>query len=96
MRELRLSPKARADLDTIWIYAAAQWNEAQAEAYLSSLDHAMQLLCFNPMMGMDMSHVRKGYRKFPAGSHMLFYQLNADTIDIIRILHKSMDAERHL
>ncbi|HAS8147395.1 type II toxin-antitoxin system RelE/ParE family toxin, partial [Vibrio vulnificus] len=32
------------------------------------------------------------YRKFPQGSHVIFYrQIGSQNIEIIRILHKSMD-----
>jgi plasmid stabilization system protein ParE len=32
----------------------------------------------------------------PVGSHVLFYRLTDDGIDVVRILHNRMDFERHL
>ena len=46
------------------------------------------------LVGCD--DVRTGYRKYPAGSHLLFYRLTPDGIDIVRILLQRMDFERHL
>ncbi len=41
--------------------------------------------------------IRPGYRKAPAGSHVLFFKVeDTGTINIIRILHSRMDTERHL
>jgi toxin ParE1/3/4 len=35
------------------------------------------------------------YRKYAAGSHMLFYRHVESGIDIVRILHSRMDFDRH-
>jgi plasmid stabilization system protein ParE len=40
--------------------------------------------------------LRAGYYKIPCGSHVLFYRLAADGIDVVRILHERMDNERHI
>ncbi|MDY6930060.1 MAG: type II toxin-antitoxin system RelE/ParE family toxin [Pseudomonadota bacterium] len=37
------------------------------------------------------------YRKYPEGSHIIFYRLATDgVVEIIRILHKRMLPEGHL
>ncbi len=51
MLHIRLSPLAQADLDGIWTYTVAQWDEAQAQSYLMGLDATMKLLAENPRMG---------------------------------------------
>ncbi len=96
MRQIRLSPKARADLDSIWNYSAQHWGISQAEDYMRALGETMKLLAGSPHLGRDIEDIRKGYFKFPAASHIIFYRVAAVTIDLIRILHKSMDAERNL
>jgi toxin ParE1/3/4 len=50
----------------------------------------------DPHRGRCCDEIRPGYRKYPAGSHVLFYRLLPDGIDIVRILHRRMDFERHL
>ena len=96
MRKLRIAPAAKADLDAIWTYTADHWNIEQAEAYLRSLAQTMKMLAETPGLGKNIDDVRAGYLKFPAGSHVIFFRRSESGIDVIRILHKSMDAERHV
>lgn len=96
MLQIRLSPLAQADLDGIWNYTVAQWDEAQAQAYVLGLDATMRLLAANPRMGRGIDDIRKGYFKFPAASHILIYRLTPDAIEFMRILHNRMDVEWHL
>jgi toxin ParE1/3/4 len=96
MSQLWLTRKARADLDAIWDYTAHHWGEDQAEAYLLSLGETMQLLAKQPGLGRKIEDIREGYFKFPAASHVFIFRLAPGVIEIIRILHKSMDVDRHL
>lgn len=50
----------------------------------------------DPSLGRECAEVRPGYRKYPSGSHALFYRLTDDGIDVVRILHERMDYERHI
>jgi toxin ParE1/3/4 len=93
---IRLSPLAQADLDDIWDYTVAQWDEGQAQAYVMGLDATMKLLAQNPRMGTSLDDIRIGYFKFPAASHLLIYRLRPDAIEFMRILHQRMDVERHV
>ncbi|MFP4085769.1 MAG: type II toxin-antitoxin system RelE/ParE family toxin [Desulfobacteraceae bacterium] len=48
-------------------------------------------------MGKDRSRIRSGYPKNTAGSHVIFYrETSADVIEIVRVLHGSMDIETRL
>ena len=96
MRQIRLSPKARADLDSIWNYTALHWGISQAEDYMGALGKTMKLLAGSAHLGRNIDDIRKGYFKFPAASHIIFYRIAPDTIDVIRVLHKGMDVERNL
>lgn len=96
MTRLRLGGRARADLEAIWEYTARQWDIDQAEAYLRVIDQAMVLLRENPRLGRDAGDERAGYFKFPALSHVIYYRLQSGTLDVIRILHKNMDAGQHM
>ena len=96
MKRLRLTPQARADLDGIWEYYVKQWSVDQAETYFLALNSTMQLLTERPELGRKIDDIREGYLKFLAGSHLLIYRVKADCIEIVRILHKSSDVERHL
>jgi toxin ParE1/3/4 len=90
-----LSPRARQDIDDIWDYTAKHWGSDQAERYLRQLQAAIELVAANPFLGRSCEHIRPGYRKFPAGAHVLFYRAEGSRTDVVRILHARMDIDRH-
>jgi len=92
-----LSPAAQADLEQIWDYTRDRWGADQAEQYLRELQRAVEGVAANPQIGRQCDEIRPGYRKVAAGSHTLFYRVNADdVVDVIRVLHQRMDVDRHL
>jgi toxin ParE1/3/4 len=91
-----VSPKAEQDLSEIWDYTANRWGVDQAEAYIRLIQLAIETVAEDPRKGRRCDEVRAGYRKYPAGSHMVMYR-DADTgIDVVRVLHGRMDFERHV
>ena len=40
--------------------------------------------------------VRLGYVKYLVGSHIVFFRTTSDGIEVVRILHASMDFKRHV
>ena len=90
------TPRARTDLDDIWDYTAQRWGIDQAERYLRRIAEAAELIAETPGRGRSCDHVREGYRKYPVGSHVIFYRETGGNIDVVRILHQQMDFDRHL
>ncbi len=82
-----LSPRAQEDLSEIWDYSAERWRFDQADSYLHLLQRAIEAVAADPRKGTSCDEVRAGYRKYPAGSHMLLYRQSQDGIDIVRVLH---------
>lgn len=95
MSQVVLSPKAKADLSDVWYYTLAEWGISQAEKYVRELWATMQKQASDSSTSVDISHVRKGYRKAKSGSHVIFFKLTNAGIDVVRILHQRMDFERH-
>jgi toxin ParE1/3/4 len=91
-----LSPRAQADIEGIWDYTAAHWDRKQAELYVRQLRLAIEAIARDPRRGRSCDDVRAGYRRYPAGSHVLFYRLTDKGVDVVRILHARMDFDRHL
>lgn len=77
------------------IYTAERWGLDQAETYTRALWQRIEEVAERPAMGQECPDVRAAYHKIPCGSHVLFYRLAADGIDVVRILHERMDFERH-
>ena len=61
------------------------------EDYLRSLNSRFEQLAENPFAGRERNDAHPGYRSFPEGSHIIFYVVNDDHVDIIGIPHTSMD-----
>lgn len=60
------------------------------------LDTRIQRLSGILEIGRSRDEVRVGYRSVHFGLHVIFYRVQGQTIDIVRVLHKRMDVERHL
>ena len=97
MPQYSLSPLALEDLRDIWRYGSATWGQVRAEQYGEKLLDAFDFLAENPKAGQPIEHIRPGYKRHPVGTHVIFYRLGmAASVEVIRILHQSMDSERHL
>lgn len=96
MSRYTLSPRAQEDLSEIWDYSVERWGVDQADAYLRLLQRAIEAVAADPRRGASCEEARAGYRKYPAGSHILLFRQSLAGIDIVRILHGPMDFERHL
>lgn len=97
MRRFRLSEAADSDLRKIAKETFQRWGEGQRDSYLAEMFEAFERLAEAPDIAMRLDNVRKGYRKFPQGSHVIFFRKSAiHEIEIIRVLHKRMDVEAQL
>jgi toxin ParE1/3/4 len=91
----RLSRRAVADLKDIWRYSFKTWGQTQADNYYTDLLASVENLASGLRKGLPVPE-RDGYLKAISGSHLIFYRTSDDDIEIIRILHQSMDVRRHL
>ena len=92
----RLSPKAREDLRGIWRHTTAHWGRAQANKYLRALGETFDRLAAKPDLGRSCNDLRPGYRRIKAQAHVIFFRMDGGGVEIVRILHQSMDFRRHL
>ena len=83
-----LSPAARADIGEIWDYTVRHWGEAQAERYTRNIRDACEALGDGTLSGRSAEDIRAGYRRTAVGSHVMFYRVHADVVEIIRILRR--------
>jgi plasmid stabilization system protein ParE len=60
------------------------------------IGEALALLPERPFVRWDASGIGSDFRKLPAGSHVLYHGTDDGALDVIRILHRSMDAGRHM
>lgn len=98
MQKYVLSKRAEKDLTNIWWYTVDTWSKEQADKYVRGILQACTEISNAPtFLGRPYDHVRPGYRKYPFGKHIIFYQIqNSGVVFISRILHEKMDFDRHL
>ena len=86
-------PEAENDLDEIWLYIA-QDNPQSADRFLDHINEKIEGLAVFPKMGVSRDDIKDGLRVFPFGNYLIFYFPLSDGVDILRVLHGSMEAER--
>jgi len=97
VEQFQLSKEAKNDLRTIAVFTENRWGRAQRNFYIKQLDEAFLMPAQNPNLGISCDYIRDSYRKFPQGSHIIFYKRTAQSdILVVRILHKSMDYDSQL
>jgi len=105
---VRLAGTADSDFESILLWTLEQFGDVQAETYSETLSAAVQALIAGPEqpgikarpeIGRDLFtlHVaRNGGR----GRHFVLFRVDARPgnrqIDVLRILHDSMDLARHV
>jgi toxin ParE1/3/4 len=93
----QLTTKAKEDLKNIAIYTQEVWGIKQRDIYLRQIDDIFHLVAKDFDKGKNCDYIKSGYRKYSAGSHIIFYrQLGKKEIQIVRILHSSMDIPNRL
>ena len=88
--------KTGTDLEEIWLYTVEKWSIEQADRYYSLIFDEIDFICKHVDSGRSMNHVRKGYRASKVKSHLTFYRVTNDAVEIIRILPERMDIENRL
>ncbi|GAB6043182.1 type II toxin-antitoxin system RelE/ParE family toxin [Endothiovibrio diazotrophicus] len=92
MPPFKLTAAAKNDLKEIARHTQRRWGRDQRNRYLKQMDDHFHTLGESPSLGTACDEIKPGYRRFPQGSHIIFYQAGASaTIEIVRILHKGMD-----
>jgi toxin ParE1/3/4 len=94
MTTLRLREEALADLANIADYGASSHGWPAAEAYLQSIDGALEQLKSYPLSGVARPELAIGLRSLSFRQHHIFYVFLNDHVSVVRVLHKTMDAER--
>lgn len=93
MKHFSLTRAALDDLRQIARFSERQWGVERRNRYLAQIDATFHALGENPALGTACDDITPGYRKFPQGSHLIFYRTGQSSrIEIVRILHKRMDA----
>jgi len=92
LTEYILRPEAKRDLAGIDDYGSKQWGEESSADYLRAIGQALDRYAAAPGIGSDRSQYYPRLRKADVENHHAYYLIMDKGIDVIRILHPSMDA----
>lgn len=95
MKAIAFSPAAVADIGDIWDYSAENWGIEQADSYTDAIQDTCHALAKGVRQGRPVN-VLPGILKYLCGSHVVYFQDEADRLVVIRILHQSQDARLHI
>ena len=95
MAGFNITPRAKHDLHSIWRYTRDTWGEAQADTYVSALYRKFSRLAETPRIGRNRADIDSRFYCFPEKKHLIFYIIYDAHIDIIGVVHKSMDVENY-
>lgn len=82
----RLGPRAEDDLDAIWLYLLAV-SERVADTTIDRITATFDMLTENPLAGQRRTDVSANLRSFPVDVFMIFYVVEQDGIQIVRVMH---------
>ena len=92
----RLYPKAIEDLESIYLYSTREFGTQRTEDYILAIDTSFQQLADDPLISRKCDYIRPNLHAFNIGSHIIFFKTTDYGIAVIRVLHQSMDFNRHL
>lgn len=84
------------DLTHIRQWTVKNLGSAQANHYMAQINDLLRIVADNPGVSMDASDIRSGLKKTIVRSHVAFFRVTDTSVDVVRILHGSMDFNRWL
>ena len=90
-----LSRKADHDLEQIYEHSVLRFGLIQARTYLEGLFDLFASLAARPKMGREANDLQPGLRRSEHEAHVVFYKVDDTDVLIVRVLHRSMDTQRH-
>ena len=93
-RPVILSPLARHDPETILAYSAENWGDAQKIVLNERIYDAIDAIEANPFIGERQDELLPGMRCFTIRPHRIFYLVDPERIEILRVVHAKMSLAR--
>lgn len=94
MKQVVYRPEADEDLEGIWAYTLERWGFDQAIEYDKDLTQRIEGLANGRTTSRPAEEVGPGLRRASAGSHVVFFREDAETLTVVRVLHQRMDVGR--
>ena len=86
MRSYKLSETAKKDLILIARYGDEHYGIPQSDEYREHLKQRFSTVAEQPMLYPSVDHIRAGYRRSVCGSHSIYYRVENNIVEIMRVL----------
>ena len=86
MNGLRITDRAEADLDELWVFIAGG-NQDAADRMVDAILASSRLHVRFPGMGQNRPKVGTGLRNFVVSPYVVFYRLQGEIVELIRVIH---------
>ncbi len=95
MATFKLNEEAEDDLERLYEHGILSFGLAQADRYYDGLIEHFYKLAENPYLWQTVDSIRVGYRRSVYVSESIYYRIDGDNVEIMRILG-SQDAKKEL
>jgi toxin ParE1/3/4 len=90
VREVRLTPRAAAELADIRRYTRRIWGAAQADHYLRGLGRRFEQIAAGTASHRD-AEIEGGYRRCRYEAHIIIFKEERGFVRIVHVFHERMD-----
>lgn len=95
MASFKLNKEAEDDLECLYEHGILSFGLSQADQYYDGLIEHFYKLTENPYLWQAVDSIRIGYRRSIYVSNSIYYRIDGDAVEIMRILG-SQDAKKEL
>lgn len=88
---LKITNQAQEDLSKIAFFTFIKFGERQMEIYRSQFKTDFQRILDNPFLGFEKKELGENVYSLLSGSHLIFYSVHENIIQIDKIIHGSKD-----
>jgi len=88
---LSYSAKALRDLKSIYRQSQSRFGFAQADRYRSGLEAALRTIAEHPLASPEHLGYGRPLRVHFHQSHVIFFDIEADMVRVVRVLHQQQD-----
>jgi toxin ParE1/3/4 len=93
---LKLSLRAIADIDRIYLESARSFGISQADTYQAGLRASFTVIAKHPLLARERTEFRRRVRVHPYESHVIVYLADERGVLVIRVLHAHQNLRRIL
>lgn len=94
MGNYKLREEAEDDLIRIHQRGVREFGATQADKYYETFFDRFEQLGKQPYLYQAVDHIRPGYRRSVCGVHAIYYRIDGQNVEIIRVLGRQDTTKR--